>query len=40
MRRVLETDTGAALYAKRPVLTEPVFANTKCNRLLDRFLRE
>ena len=39
MRRVLETDTGAALYAKRQVLIEPVFANTKFNRRLDRFLR-
>ena len=39
MRRVLETDTGAALYAKRQVMIEPVFANTKFNRRLDRFLR-
>ena len=39
MRRVLETDAGAALYAKRQVLIEPVFANTKFNRRLDRFLR-
>ena len=39
MRRVLETDAGAALYGKRQVMIEPVFANTKFNRRLDRFLR-
>ena len=39
MRRVLETDAGAGLYAKRQVMIEPVFANTKFNRRLDRFLR-
>jgi transposase len=39
MRRVLATDTGAALYAKRRVMIEPVFANTKFNRPIDRFLR-
>jgi transposase len=39
MRRVLETDAGAALYRKRQVTIEPVFANTKFNRRLDRFLR-
>jgi transposase len=39
MRRVLETDAGASLYAKRKVMIEPVFANTKFNRRLDRFLR-
>jgi hypothetical protein len=39
MRRVLETDAGAALYGKRQVTIEPVFANTKLNRRLDRFLR-
>jgi hypothetical protein len=39
MRRVLETDAGAALYSKRQGMIEPVFANTKFNRRLDRFLR-
>ena len=36
MRRVLATDIGAALYAKRQELIEPVFANTKFNRRIDR----
>ena len=39
MRRVLETDLGKQLYGKRQVTIEPVFANTKFNRRLDRFLR-
>ena len=39
MRRVLETDLGKQLYRKRQVTIEPVFANTKFNRRLDRFLR-
>jgi transposase len=39
MRRVLATDIGAALYAKRQQLIEPVFANTKFNRRIDRFAR-
>jgi hypothetical protein len=39
MRRVLQTDIGAALYAKRQELIEPVFANTKFNRRIDRFRR-
>ena len=39
MRRVLETDLGKQLYHKRQVTIEPVFANTKFNRRLDRFLR-
>jgi hypothetical protein len=39
MRSVLETDAGRALYAKRQGMIEPVFANTKFNRRLDRFLR-
>jgi hypothetical protein len=34
MRRVLETDLG-----RRQVTIEPVFANTKFNRRIDRFLR-
>ena len=39
MRRVLQSDIGAALYAKRQELIEPVFANTKFNRRIDRFQR-
>jgi hypothetical protein len=39
MRRVLETDLGRELYGKRQVTVEPVFANTKFNRPIDRFLR-
>jgi DDE family transposase len=39
MRRVLATDRGGALYAKRRVMIEPVFADTKFNRRIDRFLR-
>ena len=39
MRRVLQTDIGATLYAKRQQLIEPVFANTKFNRRIDRFAR-
>jgi transposase len=39
MRRVLATDIGAALYARRQELIEPVFANPKFNRRIDRFQR-
>jgi transposase len=39
MRRVLETDTGGELYAKRQTMIEPIFADTKFNRRIDRFLR-
>jgi transposase len=39
MRRVLDTDLGKQLYGKRQVTIEPVFANTKFNRRIDRFLR-
>jgi transposase len=39
MRRVLQTVIGAALYAKRQELIEPVFGNTKFNRRIDRFQR-
>jgi hypothetical protein len=39
MRRVLATERGAELYRKRQALAEPVFANTKFNRRLDRFRR-
>jgi len=39
MRRVLATDHGGGLYAKRKAMIEPVFANTKFNRRIDRFQR-
>ena len=39
MRRVLETETGGALYRKRQGMIEPVFADTKFNRRIDRFQR-
>ena len=39
MRRVLDTDRGGGLYAKRQGMIEPVFADTKFNRGCDRFQR-
>jgi Transposase DDE domain len=39
MRRVLATDPGGELYAKRQTMIEPIFADTKFNRRIDRFLR-
>jgi transposase len=39
MRLVLETTLGNALYRKRQVTVEPVFAHTKFNRRIDRFQR-
>jgi transposase len=39
MRRVLASDRGKQLYAKRQVMIEPVFAHTKFNRRIDRFQR-
>jgi hypothetical protein len=39
MRRALATDRGGAPYAKRQGMIEPVFADTKFNRRVDRFLR-
>ncbi len=39
MRRVLSTEQGKALYAKRQATVEPVFGQMKFNRRLDRFLR-
>ena len=39
MRRVLATPTGAELYRKRTAMIEPVFADTKFNRKIDRFQR-
>jgi transposase len=39
MRRVLATDPGGALYSKRQWMVEPVFAQIKTNRRIDRFKR-
>jgi transposase len=39
MRRVLATDHGGDLYGQRQTMIEPVFANTKFNRGIDRFRR-
>jgi transposase len=39
MRNVLSTDRGRQLYGKRQSTIEPVFAHTKFNRRIDRFLR-
>jgi len=39
MRRVLATDHGGELYAKRQGMIEPIFADTKFNRRCDRFQR-
>ena len=39
MRRVLQTELGNALYRKRQISIEPVFAHTKFNRRIDRFQR-
>ena len=39
MRRVLATPAGAELYVKRAAMIEPVFADTKFNRRIDRFQR-
>src|SRR4051812_39260768 len=39
MRRVRGTDRGGELYGQRQAIIEPVFANTKFNRGIDRFRR-
>jgi transposase len=39
MRKVLESESGGSLYRKRQQLIEPVFADTKFNRRIDRFSR-
>jgi hypothetical protein len=39
MRRVLASDRGGGLYAKRQGMIEPVFAHTKFNRRMDGFHR-
>ncbi len=39
MRRVLATESGGALYSKRMPMVEPVFAQIKANRRIDRLKR-
>ncbi len=39
MRRVIATDTGGGLYSQRQWMVEPVFAQIKTNRRIDRFKR-
>jgi len=39
MRELLATDEGKALYRQRQAIIEPVFAQTKHNRRIDRFQR-
>jgi transposase len=39
MRRVMATDAGGELYSKRQCMVEPVFAQIKTNRRIDRFKR-
>jgi transposase len=39
MRRVIATETGGALYSQRQWMVEPVFAQIKTNRRIDRFKR-
>jgi transposase len=39
MRNVLATDYGGGLYRRRKAIVEPVFAQTKHNRRIDRFQR-
>ena len=39
MRRVLDTERGAALYSRRMPMVEPVFAQIKANRRIDRLKR-
>jgi hypothetical protein len=39
MRRVMATEAGGALYSKRQCMVEPVFAQIKANRRIDRFKR-
>jgi Transposase DDE domain len=39
MRRVIATEVGGELYSKRQCMVEPVFAQIKTNRRIDRFKR-
>jgi Transposase DDE domain len=39
MRRVIASESGGALYTQRQWMVEPVFAQIKANRRIDRFKR-
>lgn len=39
MRRVIASEQGGALYTQRQWMVEPVFAQIKTNRRIDRFKR-
>jgi Transposase DDE domain len=39
MRRVIVSEQGGALYTQRQWMVEPVFAQIKANRRIDRFKR-
>jgi hypothetical protein len=39
MRRVIDTEAGGELYSKRQCMVEPVFAQIKTNRRIERFKR-
>jgi transposase len=39
MRRVIATESGGALYSQRQWMVEPVFAQIKANRRIERFKR-
>jgi DDE family transposase len=39
MRRVMATEAGGELYSKRQCMVEPVFAQIKANRRIERFKR-
>ena len=39
MQRVIASPLGAALYARRQQMIEPIFAQTKVTRRADRFQR-
>jgi len=39
MRRALASELGGSLYSQRQWITEPVFAQIKTNRRIDRFKR-
>jgi DDE family transposase len=39
MRRVIATEAGGELYSKRQCMVEPVFAQIKTNRRIDRLKR-
>ena len=40
MRRVIATEAGGALYSQRQWMVEPVFAQIKANRRIERFKRK